>query len=494
MDTQRVVLSFGQNDRTTKYPALYQQQITKLIHAAGDTFPNATLHVPSVSFDRRLPHGSRANLDSLNRIIGATGLSIPILPREGFQTLPDNIHWTLETANAMWEHWSKHLNLTGQTPPDRGPSALNHQNDSKLKPRSLNTTDDWAIKSLKNNKSIVIKPADKGNGVVIMDRSDYIRDTYDFIDKVKSARLEPRSLLFIIDINDLYTNIDTAMGLKVVKQWLVRYPDEGRPDDIIMDLLELNLTKNDFEFNGEFHLQVKGTAMGKKFAPAYANIYMAHWGQTALAKCSKLPTYYFRYLDDICGVWDHMQEQFLEFVAILNNHRDTIKLKHTLHRSQVDFLDTTTYKGKDFNNTGKLDIKVFFKETDSHALLHGDSYHPKHTFRGIIKAQTLTVLINHEDAACDSGSCPSADQWHTLLNIGSYVAKRKPDFEFLNAGALFTNNATEPFVWAARTRSRKRCWKRGKRASVFVRLGPHPLRPPLPTILLANVQSLDKKL
>ncbi len=30
---------------------------------------------------------------------------------------------------------------------------------------------------------------------------------------------------------------------------------------------------------------------------------------------------------------------------------------------------------------------------------------------------------------------------HTLLNIGSYVAQRKPDFEFLNTGALFTDTA-----------------------------------------------------
>ncbi len=35
----------------------------------------------------------------------------------------------------------------------------------------------------------------------------------------------------------------------------------------------------------------------------------------------------------------------------------------------------------------------------------------------------------------------------TLLNIGSSVAQRKPDFEFLNAGGLFTDTASEPFVW-----------------------------------------------
>ncbi len=37
---------------------------------------------------------------------------------------------------------------------------------------------------------------------------------------------------------------------------------------------------------------------------------------------------------------------------------------------------------------------------------------------------------------------------HTLLEIGSSIAHRKLDFEFLNAGAFFTNTASEPFVWA----------------------------------------------
>ncbi len=39
---------------------------------------------------------------------------------------------------------------------------------------------------------------------------------------------------------------------------------------------------------------------------------------------------------------------------------------------------------------------------------------------------------------------------HMLLNIGSSITQHKPDVEFLNAGALFTETASEPFVWAAR--------------------------------------------
>ncbi len=82
----------------------------------------------------------------------------------------------------------------------------------------------------------------------------------------------------------------------------------------------------------------------------------------------------------------------------------------------------------------------------------------------------------------------------TLLNIGSSIAQRKPDFEFLNAGGLFTDTASEPFVWVAKSRRRCRRRKRGKRAGVLVRLRRRAFRHALPTILLANVQSLDNKL
>ncbi len=51
--------------------------------------------------------------------------------------------------------------------------------------------------------------------------------------------------------------------------------------------------------------------------------------------------------------------------------------------------------------------------------------------------------------------------------------------------------ASEPFVLAARLKKRRR--KRGKRASVLVRLRRCAFRPPLPNILLTNVQSLDNK-
>lgn len=61
----------------------------------------------------------------------------------------------------------------------------------------------------------------------------------------------------------------------------------------------------------------------------------------------------------------------------------------TIHEEQVDFLDTTVFKGNNFKTTHKLETKVFFKPTDTHVLLFKSSHHPKHTFLGIIKSQLL---------------------------------------------------------------------------------------------------------
>lgn len=217
----------------------------------------------------------------------------------------------------------------------------------------------------------------------------YIKDSYDFIGKIRSLHLPVDCFLFTIDIDSLYTNIDISAGLEAVREWFTRYPDKNRPEKQLLELLEINLTRNDFEFNSEYFLQVKGTAMGKRFAPSYANIFMAKWEEGALAAWPIKPLHYYRFLDDIWGVWLGSEQDFKEFINHINQFHESIKVKYTLHPSEINFLDTITYKGKDFIHTRQLQTRVYFKDTDTHALLHKESFHPKHTFRGIVKSQLL---------------------------------------------------------------------------------------------------------
>lgn len=60
------------------------------------------------------------------------------------------------------------------------------------------------------------------------------------------------TLLFSIDINSLYTNISTELGLRAVREAFDKYPDPARLDSALLELLHLGLTRNDFVFNGQW--------------------------------------------------------------------------------------------------------------------------------------------------------------------------------------------------------------------------------------------------
>jgi hypothetical protein len=237
----------------------------------------------------------------------------------------------------------------------------------------------------------------------------YIKDTYDFLKKIKDLKIPENALLITLDIESLYTNIQTKDGINSVKKMFEKYPKHKieRPDEYLLKLLELSLNCNDFIFNNQWYLQISGTAMGKKFAPAYANIDMAIFEEEVLNTSSKKPLAYFRFLDDIFLIWQHSLDDFKEFFNKLNNHRESIKFQYNISETSVDFLDVTVYKGNKFKHEQTLDTKVFFKPTDTHELLHKSSFHPKHTFEGIIKSQLIRFwrICSDTDSfneACDT--------------------------------------------------------------------------------------------
>ena len=215
----------------------------------------------------------------------------------------------------------------------------------------------------------------------------YVKNTYDFLDKLRTIKTHPDALLISLDVDSLYTNIDNEMGIKAVTEIFATDPKPIHK--YIVKLLRLSLEGNDFIFDGKHYLQVSGTAMGKKFAPHYADITMAYWEVNNLPKCKNQPSIYLRYLDDIFMIWEHPKETFDDFFEILNTAHPNIKLKSNIQESELEFLDVLIYKGETFRLRNTFDTKVYFKPTDSHALLHKESFHPKHTFAGIIKSQLV---------------------------------------------------------------------------------------------------------
>jgi hypothetical protein len=229
----------------------------------------------------------------------------------------------------------------------------------------------------------------------------YLRNSYQFVNELKNLQIPKSAILVTADIESLYTNIDTTFGLSRVRDVFARNPDVSRCDEIILKLLEICLTKNDFEFNGQTFLQIQGTAMGKRFAPSYANIALFEFDR--LVTNYRIPVLnYRRFIDDIFFLWLESRAELETFKVYLNGLFPFLKLTFCDSIDRVSFLDVEVKKYND-----SLITKVFFKETDTHLLLHKNSAHPKHTFKGIIKSQIirfkrLCSRATDFDEACDT--------------------------------------------------------------------------------------------
>jgi hypothetical protein len=239
----------------------------------------------------------------------------------------------------------------------------------------------------------------------------YVKDTYDFVSKVRGHPLPPGALLVTADVSSLYTNMTLDRIMSTVRDALLRHPSPGRPDQYLLRLLDLTLRSNDFIFNGDIFLQTCGAAMGIPYAPGLADIYLQEFDEAARTGFRIHPLFYFRYIDDVFFVWIGSTDELLQFQNYLNHLIPGIKIELTYSDAAVQFLDTTVYASdvpdSSTNPTTQkhIETKVYFKPTDTHQLLHKESFHPRHTCTGVLKSQFIRFkrLCNRKsdyDDAC----------------------------------------------------------------------------------------------
>ena len=125
----------------------------------------------------------------------------------------------------------------------------------------------------------------------------YIRDTGNFLLKLQGINnLMGNEILLPLDASALYTNIpndeDTMAVLRTLRTTI---PSDTQPSNL--SLVELSL--NNFQFDGKNYLQISGTAMGTRVAPSHANIFMSNFEEKYVYTYDLQPGAWYRYIDDI---------------------------------------------------------------------------------------------------------------------------------------------------------------------------------------------------
>ena len=137
----------------------------------------------------------------------------------------------------------------------------------------------------------------------------YIRDDIDFLNYIPN-HLPETSLLISFDVVNLYTNISHTLGVEAITYWLEKHPSlihRRFNKTFIIEGIKVILENNNVTFDGKFYKQVKGTAMGTKFAPTYATLVLAYLEELLYDKAEQeydkdfaefLRNFWKRFLDD----------------------------------------------------------------------------------------------------------------------------------------------------------------------------------------------------
>ena len=215
----------------------------------------------------------------------------------------------------------------------------------------------------------------------------YIKDTNHFLQKIANLdELPENAILCTVDVVGLYLSIPHDEGLEALRVALNGREDQSVSTSSLVELADLVLKNNFFEFNGSYFQQLRGTAIGTKCAPSYAILFLAALEEKLLEEAQYKPFIWWRFIDDIFLVWLHGEEKLSEFINFLNGAHHSIKFTAEWFKEKINFLDVQVIR-----EGTKLMTDLYSKPTDTHQLLHRTSCHPNHTKKGIPYSQALRM-------------------------------------------------------------------------------------------------------
>ncbi|XP_057310207.1 uncharacterized protein LOC130648186 [Hydractinia symbiolongicarpus] len=155
------------------------------------------------------------------------------------------------------------------------------------------------------------------------------------------------AFLVTADVTALYTNIPHDEGIKAVldfiKQFRNEMPKYTPPNHVFHTLLHLILKNSFFKFMTSFYHQIKGTSMGTRMAPPYANLFVAVLEGLIIADFPSFIEFWKRFIDDIYFIFTGTELQLKQLFTHMNKIHPSIKFTFEYSKSDIPFLDTRIY-------------------------------------------------------------------------------------------------------------------------------------------------------
>ena len=185
----------------------------------------------------------------------------------------------------------------------------------------------------------------------------YVKDSADFILEINNLeRIPKNSILAIVDVHSLYTNILNNEDIKGVET----------------TFNQKNINSKQFIINCQNYLQIKVCVIGTKCAVSYANIFKGIFEEKFIYPLiNNITRQYLQLTNYISIIWMGTLDQLLEFKQQINEVHPSIKFDFKFLNKEINFLDTVVYK----TLIAKLETKLYSNNTNQQAYLHCKSEH-----------------------------------------------------------------------------------------------------------------------
>ena len=183
-----------------------------------------------------------------------------------------------------------------------------------------------------------------------------IRNTFTFLDDLRSISLNDDMYMCSFDVVSLFTNVPLNETIEICTEAVsdstsaFTLPFDGAT---LKDLLDLCTKDSVFIFDKQLYRQVDGVAMGSPLGPLLANVFMCFSEKKWLSNCPGefKPIYYRRYVDDSFVIFK-AREHAQQFLHYLNAQHNNIKFTCETERNGVlPFLDVNIRRAECFHTS-----------------------------------------------------------------------------------------------------------------------------------------------
>ena len=162
------------------------------------------------------------------------------------------------------------------------------------------------------------------------------------------------------------------------------------------------------------------TAIGTKFVPTYANLFIAGLEKRIFQNSGYHPYLWLRFLDDIFCIWTDGLEKLQEFFKFLNAFHPTIKFTMDYSYETINFLDVQVSKR---NST--LETDLYCKDADRNQYVHAKSCHRYVYKKYILFGQPIRLRrIISDDIVLDE-HLKELETWFTNRGYNSEKVKQE---------------------------------------------------------------------